>query len=171
MFSLCSESVKRFRLVVYDVRCHWRFTVNLQAKSFMSEIVDPTIRDFRDHPTSTRHAFLACVVTFHCLDYVRHSNRSQNLRDQFRKESPDFATVDRVAHAFKHVKSGNPRSPQNRPLSVTSVFSRPAARAGVAQAGLSRVGDGEGGVEIWNEDGSDLLNVVTKAAEFLRSKM
>jgi hypothetical protein len=144
------------------------------AKSFMAEIVDPTIADFRDHPASRRHAFLACVATFHCLDYLAHPNPSQNLRRLFGKESPDFATVERVAHAFKHVKSdGNLKSPETRkrPLSVASVFRHPPARAGVAQTGLSRVGDSKGGVEIRGEDGSDLLSVVTKAAEFLRSKI
>jgi hypothetical protein len=145
--------------------------MNADAKSYMGEIVDPTIADFRDHPASRRHAFLACAVTFHCVDYIAQPNRSKSLRDRFRKENSDFATVDRVAHAFKHVKSGSLKSSQNRPLHVASVFERPPALAGVAQAGLSRVGDSEGGVEIWNEDGPDLLSVVTKAAKFLRSKM
>jgi hypothetical protein len=127
-----------------------------QPKSFMTEIVEPTIKDFHDHPTSRRHAFLACVVTFHCIDYIAPPNRPQNLRHRFRKENSDFATVDRVAHAFKHVKSnGDPKSFENPPLHVTSIFERPPARAGVAQAGLSRVGGSKGGVEIWDEDGSD----------------
>src|SRR5258707_1283859 len=108
------------------------------AISYTNEIVDPTIADFRDHPVSRRHAFLACVATFHCIDYITPG--SQNLRDQFRKENSDFATVDRVAHAFKHVRSGNPKSPQNQPLDVSLVFERPPGRAGVARAGLSRVG-------------------------------
>jgi hypothetical protein len=82
--------------------------------------------------------------------------------------------VDRVAHAFKHVKSdGDSKSSlkQNRSLHVASVFERPPALAGVMQCGLSRLGDLQGGVEIWEEDGSNLVSVVTKAAEFLRSKM
>ena len=143
--------------------------MNSDAKSYMEEIVDPTIADFRDHPASRRHAFLACVATFHCINYI--VPRSQNLRDQFRKENSNFAIVDRVAHAFKHVSSGDPRSPQNLPLHVASVFQRPPCLAGVAQAGLSRLGDTKGSVEIWNEQGSDLLSVVTRAAEFLRNKM
>lgn len=139
------------------------------AISYIRDIVDPTIADFHDHPASRRHAFLACVATFHCLDYI--ADKSQNLRDRFRKESSDFAIVDRVAHAFKHVKSGHRESPQNQPLHASLVFERPPALAGVAQCGLSRLGDTTGSVEIWNEDGSNLLSAVTKAAKFLRSKM
>jgi hypothetical protein len=138
--------------------------MSLDPESYMREIVDPTISDFRAHPASRRHAFLACVVTFHCIDYIRR--KPKNLRNQFRKESAEFATVDRVAHALKHAKSDG-----EQPLNVTSVFARPPARAGVARAGLSRCGDSTGAVEIWNEDGSDLLRAVTKAVEFLRSKM
>jgi hypothetical protein len=137
----------------------------------MMIIVDPTIADFRDHPASRRHAFLACAVTFHCIDYIAQVDKSQNLRQGFRKENSDFATVDRVAHAFKHVESGNSKSSENQPLHVTSVFARPPALAGVMQCGLSRLGDLQGGVEIWKEDGSNLLSAVTKAAEFLRGKM
>ncbi|MCA6114646.1 hypothetical protein J6524_06895 [Bradyrhizobium sp. WSM 1738] len=139
------------------------------ASAYLSEIVAPTIAEFRDDPSSRRRAFLACVATFHCIDYMAH--RSQNLRDQFRKESKDFALVDRVAHAFKHARSGNPNSPRNQPLHASLVFERPPARAGVAQSGLSRVGDSRGGVEIWSEAESDVLRAVTKAAEFLRGKI
>ena len=145
--------------------------MNAEAQSYMREIVDPTIADFRDHPASRRHAFLACAVTFHCIDYIARTDKSQNLRQRFRKENSDFATVDRVAHAFKHVESGSPKSSENQPLHVASVFARPPALAGVMQCGLSAFGDLQGGVEIWNEDGSNLLSTVTKAAEFLRSKM
>jgi hypothetical protein len=80
--------------------------MNKNAESYMREIVDPTIADFRDHPASRRHAFLACVVTFHCIDYITHPKKPQNLRHQFRKESLDFATVDRVAHACKACEIG-----------------------------------------------------------------
>ena len=143
--------------------------MNTDAASYIREIVEPTIADFRDHPASRRHAFLACVVTFHCIDYL--TRRPQNLRNEYRRDSPDFAIVDRVAHAFKHERSGNPNSPQNQPLHASSVFERPPATAGIAQCGLSRVGDSTGSVEIWSEEGSDLLRAVTNAAEFLRRKM
>jgi hypothetical protein len=145
--------------------------MNADAESYMREIVDPTIADFRDHSASQRRAFLACAATFHCIDYIALIDKSQNLRQRFRKESSDFATVDRVAHAFKHVESGSPKSYENQPLRIASVFARPPALAGIMQCGLSRFGDLQGGVEIWNEDGTNLLRAVTMAADFLRSKM
>jgi hypothetical protein len=145
--------------------------MSADAKSYLAEVVDPTVADFRNHPASRRHAFLACVATFHCIDYIAQIDKSQNLRQRFRKENSDFATVDRVAHAFKHVESGSSKSSENQPLHVTSVFVRPPALAGVMQCGLSRMGDLQGGVEILDEDGSNLLSAVTRAAEFLRSKM
>jgi hypothetical protein len=61
-----------------------------EAESYMNEFVDPTISDFERHPTSRRHAFLACLVTFHCIDYLEHPKKSANVRNQFRKESRDL---------------------------------------------------------------------------------
>ena len=133
------------------------------AQTYLEGIVVPTIEDFEKEPASVRRAFLACVALFHTIDYLaaegRSSNR-QNLRSQLRKESADFLIVDRVAHAFKHMKSGHERSDINRPLHAWEIFSRPPAFAGVMVAGLSYVGDLTGGVEIWNENGTDLLGVV-----------
>lgn len=142
----------------------------MDPAAYMREVVDPTISDFKEHPASRRHAFLACVAVYHCIDYLAHPKKSANLRTDFRK-NPDFAVVDRVAHAFKHLETGHPDTPQNQPLRVGKVFRRPPARAGVMQAGLSRCGDPTGSVEIWGENGSNLLRVVTKAAEFLRTKL
>jgi hypothetical protein len=36
---------------------------------YLKDIVEPTIKDFKDNPASVRHAFLACVATFHAIDY------------------------------------------------------------------------------------------------------
>jgi hypothetical protein len=142
------------------------------AELYMNEIVDPTIRNFEiDHPASRRHAFIACLVTFHCVDYLAYPKSPGNLRDRFRKQSPDFAIVDRVAHVFKHIETGHPDAPQNQPLTVTSVFERPPGMAGVMQAGVSYVGDEVGSVEIWGEDRPYVLHAVKRAAEFLRSKI
>jgi hypothetical protein len=90
--------------------------------------VDPTIRDLEDHPASRRHAFIACVVTFHCIDYFAHPKKSANLRNLFRNQSPDFAVVDRVAHSFKHLETGHPEAPQNQPLASTYVSSAHRAK-------------------------------------------
>jgi hypothetical protein len=39
---------------------------------FLTEIVDPTVKEFEDNPGSVRHAFLACLVTLHSLDYLAY---------------------------------------------------------------------------------------------------
>ena len=43
---------------------------------YLGEIVDPTLKDFEDNPSSRRHAFLACVVAFcHAVDYLAYPGR------------------------------------------------------------------------------------------------
>jgi hypothetical protein len=138
------------------------------VESYMNEIVDPTITDFEREPTSRRRAFLACVAVFHTVDYLAKrpgSPNRQNLRNQFRKNT-NFAAVDRVAHAFKHVQAEG-----NNPLHFMAVFERPPGTLPMLQAGLSRIGDTVGGVDIWNEDTDGLLLIAKRAAAFLRTKM
>jgi hypothetical protein len=135
----------------------------MDIERYFAEIVDPTITDFEKNPTSARHAFLACVVTFHCIDFLA----LRHLRQKFQKHS-EFAIVDRVAHAAKHVKTGHPKNPHNQPLTAVNVVARPPAVAGVMVPGLSRPGDAVGGVTIWSEAALDLLAIVKRAAEFLR---
>jgi hypothetical protein len=119
----------------------------MDANRYMTEIVEPTISDFEANPTSVRHAFLACVVTFHSIDYL--PNKSAN-HQSFRKESPEFTTVDRIAHAFKHVKTGHVQS-IIKPLKAGDVIERPPAKWGEGVWGLSRWNDAIGGVTVKNE--------------------
>lgn len=139
----------------------------MDAPTYLEQIVDPTIADFEKYPHSRRHAFLACLVTFHTLDYIEYPKKTGSRRNDFRKES---IAVDRVAHAFKHVKSGNDKNKHSRPLRVDHVYSRPPAKCGVMQCGASRLGDTTGGVGLWREDSVDLLPTVKEAVEFLRTK-
>jgi len=101
---------------------------------YLNEIVEPTIKDFENNPTSTRHAFLACVTTFHAIDYLTYSKRPAHMRQKLRNRSQDFAIVDRVAHAFKHVDTRDP----DQPLESTDVIPRAPAIWGEAQWDLSR---------------------------------
>jgi hypothetical protein len=109
-------------------------------------------------------------VTFHCIDYISHPKSPANRRGQFRKENADFAVVDRIARAFKHVGTGNPNSTTNPPLKVGDVIGWLPARWGHTAWDLSRWDDDTGGVEIASEQGDDLLDVVRRAADFLRTK-
>jgi hypothetical protein len=133
---------------------------------YLDEIVEPTVKDFEEHPTSRRHAFLACVATFHAVDYLAYPKRSTTLRQKFGKRSPEFRIVDQVAHAFKHVVSGNPANPH---LKMGDVVPRPPAFAGVMVAGLSVLGDTRGGVTVYGKHSVDLLWILKRAINFLRS--
>ncbi len=135
---------------------------------YLDEIVRPTIADFESEPTSVRLGFLACVVTFHGVDYLAHNvERSANLRQVLRRESPDFAIVDDIAHALKHVVVGNPNDPR---LQAAEVIRRPPARLGELVLGLSRLGDAVGGVTLASDPTVDVLQVVKAAERFLETK-
>ena len=83
---------------------------------------------------------------------------------------PSTAMVDRVAHAFKHVISGNAASPQRQPLRSADVITRPPATAGDLIPDVSRAGDAVGGVTVDAQTNVDLLEVVKRAIEFLKAQ-
>jgi len=142
----------------------------MDAHTFLRRFVDPTIAEFEAHPSSSRHAFLAAVTTFHCVDYFATPPSKENRIKQYRDESPEFAIVDRVCHAFKHTETGHPNAVVNQPLKVSDVTERPPAFYGVLVLGKSFFNDKVGGVEV---EGShfDFLYIVKRAADFLRNKI
>lgn len=143
----------------------------MDAKRYMDEIVEPTINDFEANPTSARHGFLACVVTFHAVDYLTHPQKAATKRNLFKAESPEFAFVDRVAHAFKHVQSGHETSAQRPSLNASDVIPRPPAFWDVAIWDLSRWDDAVGGVTIKGQHQHDLLDIVKRATQYLYTKI
>jgi hypothetical protein len=66
---------------------------------YMRQIVEPTINEMAANPSSKRHAFLACLATFHTLDHLAGNRRKAVVRGEYRRLSPAFAAVDRLAHA------------------------------------------------------------------------
>jgi hypothetical protein len=135
---------------------------------YLDQMVEPTIRDFEQNPTSVRHAFLACVAVFHAIDYLAYpKKRSATLRQKFQKNSADFAIVDDVAHSFKHVVAGDRRKPR---LTAEQVIPRQPAYYGRAEWDLSNWNDPIGGVTLDRERSVDLLNAAKKAVLFLRSR-
>jgi len=139
-------------------------------EQFLDEVVEPTIADFEANPTSRRHAFLACVATFHGVDYLAHPKKPQSLRQKFNEESAEFALVDRVAHAFKHVVSGHEASPHRPPLNAADVIPRPPAFWGTMVWDLSRWDDAVGGVTLDRERDIDLLVALKQTVAFLRAQ-
>jgi hypothetical protein len=133
---------------------------------YIEEFVEPTIEDFQKNPTSVRHAFLAAVAVFHAIDYLAFpKKRSADLRQRFRKQSSEFAMVDDVAHAFKHVVVGDRTKPH---LRAREVVARPPAYFDVSGAwDVSRFDDAVGGVMLINNRNVDLLGVLRGAVAFL----
>ena len=134
---------------------------------YLEDIVTPTIKDFEANPTSVRHAFLACVATFRAIDYLAYPDKSANVRQRAREASPAFATVDLVAHAFKHVASGNPNKKR---LKAGEVVVRRPAEFDTAEWDMLRWDDGAGGVTIDTDREVDVLAAVKEAVHFLRTK-
>ncbi len=75
---------------------------------YLNEIVDPTVKEFEADRTSVRKAFLTCVAVYHAVDRVER--RGGNSKRSWREQSPAFALVDDVAHAFKHVVATKTRN-------------------------------------------------------------
>jgi hypothetical protein len=126
---------------------------------YLDTIVEPTIIDFESNPTSVRHAFLACVATFHAIDYLAYPNKTKaTLRQKFGKQSPDFLLTDHLAHAFKHVVVGRHDAPH---LKAQEVISRPPAFWG---------DDSVGGVTLDKDRKVDLLVAIRRTVAFLRKQ-
>jgi hypothetical protein len=144
----------------------------MDLDAYFNEIVQPTIAEFAANPTSRLRAFLACLTTFHAIDYLAASGKTPNkgiLKKRFQKESAEFAIVDRVANAFKHVNA-YPNAPANQPLASGEVIRRPPGNWGEGVWGLSRWGDPVGGVTLDQQRDVDLLATVTAAVRFIRAQ-
>lgn len=138
----------------------------MNALEFYDSIVVPTVSEFESNPTDKRRAFLACLAAFHLCDYLEPDRAKRRiLYEKLRLECPQFETVERVANAFKHTVSGR------RPLPVNLVYSRPPAIAGRMQAGVSRLGDFKGGVEVWGERGTDIAFALSQTLSALAKRV
>lgn len=102
----------------------------MDCERYIAEIIEPTIREFEANPTSTRHAYLACVVTYHLADYLTHPKKLGNELALFRRQSADFALVEPIANAFKDVQTRNGYSEDLPPLKAHEVITRPSAFSG-----------------------------------------
>ncbi|MDA9407926.1 hypothetical protein [Bradyrhizobium sp. CCBAU 45384] len=139
----------------------------MEIERYFELIVEPTIADFEANPTSVRHAFLAALAVFHSIDYLNAKRDRKNFRDA----SADFALVDRIAHAFKHVHTGHPADPNLQPLSSAGVIARPPMYYTVSGAyGLSRYNDAVGGVTLEGDRAVDVLSAIKAAAHFVRQQ-
>ena len=136
---------------------------------YLNEIVDPTIADFEKHPSSVRHAFLACVATYHAVDYLAHPKRSAgNLAKTWRDQSRAFRIVDHVAHAFKHVTSerSNQTLRAKEVLNASEVISVPGAFGPEFSDGFQVAK-----VTLESDPTGNILRSLQEAAKFLRQEL
>jgi hypothetical protein len=132
---------------------------------YIDTIVVPTFEDFKRNPASERHAFLACVVTYHAIDrYAEEIGRSVgNLRREWGKKI-EFKAIDLVAHHLKHVQSSDERLPPTKDkLPISFLVFRPSA-VGTHAVNAAPVG---GEVKMQTRD---LYFAVRDVIKFLREK-
>ncbi|MFT8591271.1 MAG: hypothetical protein ABF746_08635 [Acetobacter orientalis] len=78
----------------------------MNLEQYLHKIVEPTVKDYYQHPNSERHAFLACVVIYHSVDYAAYKQYpTKKISTEWNTDSIEFALVDIVANHMKHVKS------------------------------------------------------------------
>ena len=94
---------------------------------YMREIVEPSIEEMVANRSSRRRAFIACVVTFHTIDYLAGKRRKAVLRAEYRAQSPAFAAIDRIAHAVGHKPSGERTFGANAPADLGRATARSEA--------------------------------------------
>jgi hypothetical protein len=127
----------------------------MTAEEYMREIVEPTIADFVQNRASKRHAFLACVVTYHTIDYLCGKRRKAVLRREFREQSAAFAALDRISNARSDAQS-DPR------VSASHIGEKSHETDGPSASGA--------GAPKRAGDQTDFLRVVRAAADFLAAK-
>ncbi len=71
---------------------------------YVSEIVLPTVREFRNERRSRRRAYLACIVTFHVKDHLIETGEAK-AEDVMRAVEPAFAIIRDVCNGTKHVEA------------------------------------------------------------------
>lgn len=69
---------------------------------YMELIVEPTFEDYKKNSVSVRHAYLACLVTYHAVDRAAYPDEPGPLAAQWRSESLPFMLIEEVAQHFKH---------------------------------------------------------------------
>jgi hypothetical protein len=121
--------------------------------------MEPTIKDLAQNRASKRHAFLACLATYHMIDYLCGKRRKAVVRGEYRAQSQAFAAIDRIAHGRQDGQPDPPRSALHLDETLAeSVGGRGAASGNIGAARL--IGEG-----------TDVLALVNEAADFLTKKV
>jgi hypothetical protein len=137
----------------------------MTPEEYMREILEPTIKDLVQNRASKRHAFLACVVTYHMIDYLCGKRRKAVVRGEYRTQSAAFAAVDRIAHGRVDAQPGARRSALRAcetPVDSSAAFAEGSSKANtLGNVGAARL----------TGKGTDILDVVSEATDFLAKKL
>ena len=129
---------------------------------YLDDIVEPTFDDFRRKPHSLRHAYIACLVTYHSIDRVTYPKNPGNLRKRWKQGSVEFAIVDMIAHKMKHVVSDDEK---HRPATGIPLSSLVFGFGTLNTAPSNVHGVDQGGIDLHN-----LYFVIRDAIAFLRKQ-
>jgi hypothetical protein len=122
--------------------------VKYTPADYVSEIVVPTLREFRDDRRSRRRAYLAAIAVFHIKEHLRQAgerNVERTMRAAGAKSAHDFRVVRAICNGSKHVTTD---ASHLVPFSAGSDTDRPPAFFGQAVWGVSKFDDLDGGREI-----------------------
>ena len=113
---------------------------------YATEIVIPTVREFRDDPQSRRRAYMACMVTYHIGDYlVKAGVPKTRIPPAMRASGGGFDVVQAICNATKHSGHGHPHAV---PFSPGDDYDRPPAVWDEAVFDVTIWDDAMGGREI-----------------------
>ena len=77
----------------------------MSPSEYASHIVLPTVREFLSVLDDTRRAYLACIATFHLVDYVARAENvkaSQIAKNMQKESGDDFDIVEGICNGSKH---------------------------------------------------------------------
>jgi hypothetical protein len=107
----------------------------VKPSEYFRDIVEPTVADFEREPSSVRHAYLACIVTYHFADAVLAYTKRKGELGKIRKElaaiAPAFWTVEGIANMAKHVELTNDKLREKPRIEDTHVGPQAAFKGGV----------------------------------------
>jgi hypothetical protein len=112
---------------------------------FASEIIAPTVREFRDQRDSRRRGILACVVTYSLADYLMKAGAGAVWVRGREVCADEFDIVQGVCNGSKDCRT---RPQARHAFTPGGERERPRAVWGVAEWGRSIWGDEHGAVEV-----------------------
>lgn len=122
----------------------------MTPKQYMAEMVLPTLEEYVAETSSRRRAYLACIVTYHMVDYLKAAGIKDPEADMRANCEAAWRLVKGVANGSKHQQSTKQRN--QMPFLAGSDQYRPPAVVGELECGFSELGDHEGSIMVPTDD-------------------